>query len=426
MDLQDLATPPVRLRLRGVIDKAAEKLAIRAALAAAHLFGLAIGVLLRQLRAMNDPLATALAQAKEAEFKAAAFARAASILAARFDKLPRKKRPFYTPAQRFQILELKNLLGWPTDSVARLFRVCTHTILNWDRHADPAANTVGATVRLTPPVTRLADVARNTVQLMTGFGFGGDDMVASVLTRAGWKLSPRSVARIKKERPMSKPTPPANDGPHKTTHPVVARFVHHVWMMDVTQIATFLGGTLYLASVFDAFSRTPLALQTFDTRPGASAMARLLKTAVRTFGKAKYVITDQGGEFKGRIFRKTAARLGIRQRFGTVDRIFATARLERFWRTLKEIGRLKVEQPLILEDLERSLELALTYYLCFRPHQGLHGSTPGEAFLGTEPACHTAISPPRGRRGEGEKDAPFTIGFLDPGNRDLPILKKIA
>ena len=75
-------------------------------------------------------------------------------------------------------------------------------------------------------------------------------------------------------------------------------------MMDVTQIATFLGGTLYLASVFDAFSRTPLALQTFDTKPGASSMARLLKTAVRAFGKAKYLITDQGGEFKGRIFRK--------------------------------------------------------------------------------------------------------------------------
>jgi hypothetical protein len=144
MDLQDLATPPVRLHLRGVVDKAAEKLAIRAALTAAHPFGLATGVLLRQLRAMNDPLATALAQAKEAEFKASAFARAASILAARFDKLPRKKRPFYfyTPAQRFQILELKNLLGWPADSIARLFRVCTHTILNWDRHADPATHTI--------------------------------------------------------------------------------------------------------------------------------------------------------------------------------------------------------------------------------------------------------------------------------------------
>jgi hypothetical protein len=81
---------------------------------------------------------------------------------------------------------------------------------------------------------------------------------------------------------------------------------------------------------------------------------------------------------------------------------------------------------LILEDLERRLELALTYYLCFRPHQGLHGSTPGEAFLGTEPAGHKAASPPRARRGEGEKDAPFTIGFLDRANRDLPILKKTA
>ena len=426
MPLQDLATPPVRLRLCGVIDQAAQTLAIRAALAAAHLFGLATGILLRQLRAMNDPLATALAQAKEAEFKATAFARAASILAARFDKLPQRKRPFYTPAQRFQILELKSLLGWPADQIARLFRVCTHTILNWDRHADPTASTVGTTVRQMPPITRFADVARNTLQLIAGFGFGGDEMVANVLTRAGWKLSPRTVARIKKERPISKPMPPANDGRHKTTHPVVARFVNHVWMMDVTEIASFLGGTLYLASVFDAFSRVPLAMQAYDRKPGASAMARLLKSAVRAFGTAKYVITDQGGEFKGKLFRKTAARLGIIQRFGTKDRIFATARLERFWRTLKETASLKRDQPLTLEDLERRLELALTYYLCFRPHQGLHGATPAEAFLGTEPACQRAGSPPRGRVGEGRKDAPFTVDFLDRDKRDFPILKKTA
>jgi hypothetical protein len=88
MPLQDLAAPPVRLRLRGVIDHAAEKLALRGAIAAAHLFGIASGILLRQLRAMNEPLATALAQAKEAEFKAGVFAYALEILGARFDKLP--------------------------------------------------------------------------------------------------------------------------------------------------------------------------------------------------------------------------------------------------------------------------------------------------------------------------------------------------
>ena len=66
MQLHDLVAPPVRLRLRGVFDHASEKLALRGAIAAAHLFGIATGILLRQLRAMNDPLATALAQAKEA------------------------------------------------------------------------------------------------------------------------------------------------------------------------------------------------------------------------------------------------------------------------------------------------------------------------------------------------------------------------
>ena len=71
-------------------------------------------------------------------------------------------------------------------------------------------------------------------------------------------------------------------------------------------------------------------------------MARLLKTAARSFGAARYLITDQGGEFTGRLFRKTATRLGIRQRFGTVGNLFATARLERFWRTLKDTASLRL------------------------------------------------------------------------------------
>jgi transposase InsO family protein len=203
--------------------------------------------------------------------------------------------------------------------------------------------------------------------------------------------------------------------------------VHHVWMMDVSEIQAFLGGgTLYLASVFDAFSRVPLVVQAYQGKPGASAMAKLLKAAVRTFGKARYVITDQGGEFKGKVFRKTAARLGIRHRFGTKDRIFATARLERFWRTLKELTNVKTDQPLDLADLEQRLETALTFYLCFRPHQGLSGAVPVEAFLGIEPAHEKAVAPPRGRAGEGPQEPPFEIAFLDPHTRTLPILKKKA
>ena len=151
-------------------------------------------------------------------------------------------------------------------------------------------------------------------------------------------------------------------------------------------------------------------------------MARLLKTAARSFGAARYLITDQGGEFTGRLFRKTATRLGIRQRFGTVGNLFATARLEGFWRTLKDTASLRLQPPLTLEDLERRLETTLAHYLLFRPHQGLRGATPAEAFFGTEPACCSAVSPPRGRPGEGSAGLPFSVGFLDPDRRALPIL----
>jgi len=151
-------------------------------------------------------------------------------------------------------------------------------------------------------------------------------------------------------------------------------------------------------------------------------MARLLKTAARSFGAARYLITDQGGEFTGRLFRKTATRLGIRQRFGTVGNLFATARLERFWRTLKDTASLRLQPPLTLEDLERRLQTTLAHYLLHRPHQGLRGATPAEAFLGIEPTCRGAQSPPRGRPSESAAELPFTVTFLDPERRALPVL----
>ena len=62
-------------------------------------------------------------------------------------------------------------------------------------------------------------------------------------------------------------------------------------------------------------------------------------------------------------------------------------------------------------------------YLCLRPHQGLLGATPAEAFLGVEPISRRAVKPPRGRVGEGPADPSFVIDFLDPEKRSFPFLK---
>ena len=62
---------------------------------------------------------------------------------------------------------------------------------------------------------------------MTSLGFGGPDLVARTLARAGWKLSARSVGRYRKEKTVPPPPSPEPPQPRRTNQPVVARFVHH-------------------------------------------------------------------------------------------------------------------------------------------------------------------------------------------------------
>jgi transposase InsO family protein len=420
-------TPPVHLRMGRALEEKTEKLALRAVLTAARLLGVATGTHLRHLRDSRDPLTTLQARLEEAELRAHLAWEAASLLRSRFAKIPEKHRPYFTPAARFRILEIKNLLAWNGHDTARFFLLCPNTIHNWEAAARPDSRTVGSPLDQQPPVRRAADAVHSLVQFMDSLGFGGRDLIARTLARAGWKLSARSVGRYRKEKLVA-PTPsPEAPEPRRTTHPVIARFVHHTWMMDISEVKQFLGPTLHMATVFDAFSRLPLALHVFDQTPSGRDMKALLRTAARAFATPKYLITDKGGQFVESAFRKAVGRLGAKHRFASTDSILATARLERFWRTLKETASLYgLLLPLSREDLERRLELPLLYYLCFRPHEGLRGATPAEAFLGTTPAHEAAVEPPRARPGEGPAQAPFVIDYLDPAKRRFPVLKRAA
>lgn len=421
-------TPPVHLKLRGKIDEATVRFANRAALTAAHLFGVTIGTHLRHLRNLGDPLASLQAQLQEAELKARLGWQAAELLAARLAKIPERQRPYYTPTQRFQILQIKNLLAWSGEQAARVFLLCSNTIVNWERAADPNVTSIGSLVKPVPPIRRAADVVRFLVQLMASHGFGGPDLTARILARAGWRVSARSVERYRKEPLVAPPAAPEETQPQRPSRPVVTRFVHHVWMLDVTVVKSFLGNEeFHVAGVYDAHSRVPLSIEAFDRKPGAKDMALLLRRTARAFVPPRYVITDLGGEFTGAAFSKAVKRLGAIQRFASADSIRATARLERFWKTLKEsAGLYGAALPLTIEDLEQRLELAFFHYVCLRPHEGLKGATPAEAFLGLEAACLKAVEPPRGGPGERNTEPPFVIEHLDPRSHSFPSLKPKA
>ena len=122
----------------------------------------------------------------------------------------------------------------------------------------------------------------------TGSGFGGEDAIALTLARAGWTVSARSVRRIVARAPRPSPASPT-----KPPHPVIARCVHHVWMMDITEVRSFLGlRVFHVASVFDAFPRVPLAPLVDERTPDAARMLPapdsetrwVLERSVRRFG----------------------------------------------------------------------------------------------------------------------------------------------
>ena len=362
---------PAHLRVRNLKDSATQRFANRAILYAARLLGVTAGTHLSEFRGRDGGFQDLKARLDRAELLASVAWRVVGLLHTRLAKVPDRHRPHYAPAARFEILEIRNLLGWNQHRAATQFLVSDNTISNWERDQSPGSKTVGSLAKPIPPVTRLGDATRHLVQMMARFGFGGSELIASHLALAGFRIAEKTVRNIKREKIVAPAVAREADTP-RPPNPVVANFVHHLWMMDVTEFKTVFGArTLYFAAVFDAFSRLPLAGRTFAARPGGAAMARLFRHAVAAFGPPKYLITDLGGEFIAGVFKRTVARLGAKHRLASADNIRATARLERFWKTLKQIARVRLLPPLDLADLERRLSHALAYYAIRRPHSGL-------------------------------------------------------
>jgi transposase InsO family protein len=398
-----------------------EPRALRAFLKALSLLGLAFGVRLAEMRDRGDPIQVHEAEKEELRLQLRAAHQTIDILQRKLDKIAPRHRPHYDPESRFHILSLKYLLHHPSAVIARTFRISPTTISRWeaDLAGRPDAKTIGSLIKPTPPLRRYADVVRRLVQSMASAGFPGSETIARTLARVGWKMSKRTVGRIRKERLPSTPTPQAAKTYGRS---VKARYPNHVLMTDLTEIPSlFRIFSFKLAVVLDVFSRMPLAAKLFENEPSADGMARLVRKAVTTSGNHKHFVSDRGAQFTASIFRWTLARLGLKQRFGAIGQTGSIALIERLWRTLNHMLRLRFKPSLCRTDLEGRIEAGLLYYAYLRPHQGLGGATPAEVYFGIRPAHHAAVSPPRGRLGEGDAEPPFAIAYLDP-DRHLPFL----
>ena len=398
--------------------------ALPALLHAAHLFGLALGSALGRLRESGATAARLFERAEESALLLRMMREAAGILAARWDKVPERHRPHYAPEQRFRMLRIRSFLGLSQRETADMFRVSTETIARWEMET---ASTDGEAPRPlvapSPPVRRFVDVVRAVVKTMELAGFGGNDLIARTLARAGWKLSARTVGRIRKER---WPLPRVPEAASTVPRAVRARHPNHIWMVDLTDVKGLFGiVTFKVGVVFDAFSRMPLSAKVVSKEPSAAEMARFVSRTARQRGRPAHFISDQARCFKGQVFRRKLWRLGVKQRFGAIGMKGSIALIERLWRTLKDTLGLRLLRPLVAQDLMEKIDMALVHYAHFRPHQALGGATPAEIYFGRAPSHLSAIPPNRGRPGAGPMDSPFRIEYLD-AERLLPLLVRSA
>jgi transposase InsO family protein len=403
-----------------------DTLALHALMKATHLLGLALAERLRQYRESGDRVLDRFGILQEQALHVAYLREAVEIHGSRWDnKLPERQGPHYAPEARFRIVRLRTLLGLSAAETARLFRVSTTTVLRWEEEARAGSehDTVGSLLKPVPPVRRYADVVRHLVQTMPLVGFPGDRSIALHLGRVGWKLSRRSVQRMRHEKPVQPTEAPTTERPRA----VRAKYPKHVWMLDLTEIPGFLRlFSFKLAVVLDVFSRAPLAARVFFQEPSGRDIAKLLTRTARSFGPPRRSVSDQGAQLKSDAFRDALARLGIKQRYGAIGRTGSIAIIERFFRTLKTTARLCWRPPFLRRDLEHRLALAFRYYLWLRPHQRLAGATPGEIYLGRKPAP-AAVPLPRGRPGERHAVSVVPeVRYLDPDRRLPDLVRKAA
>ena len=349
----------------------------------------------------------------------------ADILASRLARIDPRHRPYYSPDQRFRILEhMRRFMLSAQDAAAR-FYVTAQSIYNWidDLREHPGVTTVGSTVKPTPPIRRFACAVRRLVLQMAHSGFGSEKKIAAHLARCHWKISPRTVRRICKEKRM--PTPPDTPVDELDKRPTTVRGDHpnHLWLADITRIPTlFPFLSLHLLVILDACSRLPLASTLRFGEPSAATAIALFQTAFRGHGRPRHLVTDQGTQFTAETFRAFVKSHGIRHRFGAVGQTHSLGLIDRFFRTLKDSLSLRSIRPWLFRDFKLRLTTALIHYAYVRPHESLEGRTPIEVYYGIRGHLPQPVSPPRGRVGDPQPDIPFEILHLDPENRAFPLL----
>ena len=292
------------------------------------------------------------------------------LLRSRLRRLPARRRPRYRPAERLDILWHASRYGLSTRATARIFLITVQTLVNWRRDLFRG---IGHLVQARSPMNRLPALVEEIVKyLRREWPRWGTRRITGILARLGLKASRTSVQRI-----LRRPSPRRR--PKVARHPrpsLRARAPRHVYVIDFTQIGG-LFRSVVVGAVLDAFSRKILALAISAGEPDSKFACALLRKAINRHGKPTWILSDRGTQFRARRFRSFLNRRRIRRRFVAVGEP-NLARIDRFWRTLKDEYARAMFLYRPIRAIERKLENYVHWYNRHRPNWAIGRRTPDE------------------------------------------------
>jgi transposase InsO family protein len=356
------------------------------------------------------------AKADKHENKWALQNRQLNLIKSRFNRIPGKKRPYYLPAERMDILMIKAANNWNLKQTAEAFMIEEATISSWIKRLDEEGT--NALVKINEPVNKYPDFLQYaSKQLKTLVPLLGKKKIAEYFMRAGLNLSTSTVGRFLKSVKPDKPFMPEPDSSQKEEIKVVtSRHPDHTWMIDLSVVPAHSGMWTswipyalpqvwpfcwWVAVIIDHYSRKVMGIAVFPKQPTSEDVVGVLTKTIKGSAKTpkyiisedvvgvltktikgsaktpKYIISDKGMQFHPpknakdkdhHPYRKWCLKLGIRPRYGAIGKYGSIAIIERFMKTLKNECTRRMNIPLNIARMQEELVFFALWYNEYRPH----------------------------------------------------------
>ena len=245
----------------------------------------------------------------------------------------------------------------------------------------------GSVYYLPRPVPRRdLNLMRRMDELHMDYPFAGARMLCGLLNNEGLNVGRNHAATLMKKmgiaalyrRPStSKPEPGHKIYPYLLRHVKVTR-PNQAWAMDISYIP-MAKGFVYLAAVIDWFTRRVLAWRLSITMETAFCV-EALQEALEKYQPPDIFNTDQGSQFTSEVFTSVLRDRGIAismdGKGAWRDNVF----VERLWRPVK-YEEVYLKAYASVAEARDSLGRYFRFYNTRRPHQGLAGRTPNQAYF---------------------------------------------